>query len=49
MPARLDDDWIASDGFHPGPLAYQAWARAIATDLQAAIFQAAGFRASIRR
>jgi lysophospholipase L1-like esterase len=47
MPAQLDDDWIASDGFHPGPLAYQAWARAIAPDLREAIFQAAGFHASI--
>jgi lysophospholipase L1-like esterase len=48
MPARFEDEWIASDGFHPGPLAYQAWARALAPQLRQAIFQAAGFHASIR-
>jgi lysophospholipase L1-like esterase len=48
MPARFEDDWIASDGFHPGPLAYQAWAGAIAPILRHSIFQAAGFHASIR-
>lgn len=26
-------DWIAVDGFHPGPLAYRAWAEALATRL----------------
>ena len=26
-------DWIAVDGFHPGPLAYRAWAQALAARL----------------
>ncbi|MBK7615000.1 MAG: SGNH/GDSL hydrolase family protein [Burkholderiales bacterium] len=26
-------DWIAVDGFHPGPLAYRAWAEALAARL----------------
>lgn len=47
MPEMLADDWIASDGFHPGPKAYDAWAGAIAPVLHRTISQAVGFRASI--
>lgn len=33
-PANVSEDgWIAADGFHPGPLAYQAWAQAMALRL----------------
>lgn len=37
MPARLDDAWIATDGFHPGPLAYEAWAAQLAPQLRATV------------
>ena len=37
MPARLDPDWIAADGFHPGPRAYAAWAQQMAPRLRAAL------------
>jgi lysophospholipase L1-like esterase len=37
MPARLDPDWIAADGFHPGPQAYAAWAQQIAPGLRTAL------------
>lgn len=37
MPARLDPDWIAADGFHPGPQAYTAWAQQMAPRLRAAL------------
>lgn len=37
MPSRLDDAWIASDGFHPGPQAYRAWAIQLAPYLRTAL------------
>lgn len=37
MPARLEDAWIAADGFHPGPRAYAAWAAQLAPSLLTAI------------
>lgn len=37
MPAQLDDAWIATDGFHPGPRAYAAWAAQLAPQLRTAL------------
>lgn len=43
MGPDLDDEglraqgWIAADGFHPGPKAYQAWAEGMAATIAAAI------------
>ena len=44
MPARLDDAWIADDGFHPGPLAYAAWAAQLRRPLHDAMVQVIGSR-----
>jgi len=41
MPAQLDDAWIATDGFHPGPRAYAAWAAQLAPQLSGALGQLA--------
>ena len=42
----LEDGYMAADGFHPGALAYSAWAHLAAATIQARIHQKAGLRGS---